>query len=441
MALLNKELDKELEFKKIQAEEELAEDETLQPLSDSFVPDGVLRDYIDLVSPLSEAPLQFHIASGLMLLAAVCKRNIYLPFGAGNIFPNLYVLILGESGIARKSEALKPALKLLYELDPTAYLGSLTSLEAFYEAFKESSNKVGFYGEFKALIDNFNRKYGRGLQTEMTNLWDNPNFMKVNLKNVPIEDRLISEPCFSILGATTIEWLQLREMDITGGFFGRFLPILASKGRDKLMSIPPTMDMDKYQKVLDGLRAVSNIQGEIRLTEGAVKLQDEIYRDLWKKYEELPDQNLMNSHWSRIHTHILKLAMLFTVSRRELVDSIENLSPNGIDLSVDEDAILRASSVMEKITGYYKNLLANISFSEEIRMENRILNKLKEKREKGATKSELMRFLRVRKGFFNEIVETLDEKHLIVSKNGEKTSAGRPKTTYFLSKYTRRAGL
>jgi len=56
-----------------------------------FIPEtGILRDYFDFASPLTDAPEEFHIIAGITALGAALKNGVYIQFGPQRIYPNIW---------------------------------------------------------------------------------------------------------------------------------------------------------------------------------------------------------------------------------------------------------------------------------------------------------------------------------------------------------------
>lgn len=86
-----------------------------------------LRDYLIYASG-NEAPDMFHVWSGYAALSAAVSRRVWLPFEDSAIFPNLYVMLVGDAGNG-KSWALKKSKRLLAELDGVSISGSIETPE------------------------------------------------------------------------------------------------------------------------------------------------------------------------------------------------------------------------------------------------------------------------------------------------------------------------
>jgi len=73
-----------------------------------------LDTYLEYTA-FQEAPLKFHMWTGLSTLASVLQRKVKLPRGYFNIFPNLYVALVAPSGFT-KTSAADISIKFLKEV-------------------------------------------------------------------------------------------------------------------------------------------------------------------------------------------------------------------------------------------------------------------------------------------------------------------------------------
>lgn len=70
---------------------------TLKPQLPKLKPMSFLRDYL-LYATDNEAPEMFHVWGAYVALSAAVSRKVWLPFGARAMFPNIYVLLVGDAG-------------------------------------------------------------------------------------------------------------------------------------------------------------------------------------------------------------------------------------------------------------------------------------------------------------------------------------------------------
>ena len=78
----------------------------------------------------TEAPLVFHRWTVLSILGATLGRQYHFPFGHFRIFPNMYVMLIGNPG-SRKSSAINMAKKLLGNTGYDTFGAQRTSKEKF----------------------------------------------------------------------------------------------------------------------------------------------------------------------------------------------------------------------------------------------------------------------------------------------------------------------
>lgn len=383
------------------------------PFSRSLVPKGSwIWEYIDLVLPLTEAPLQYHVATGLSIVASALGRNVWRDMGASKLFPNLFLIVIGESGIMRKSTAIGFAQKFISELDNVKILGSYMSLEAFLDAFRVFPNRLVIYDELKTLTDNNNKKYGAGLITQLTSFYNCRDEERIELKSIPEEDRTIKNPCLNMLGATTADWMEVKESDIEGGFFGRILPICAERPK-RSIPLPPRMDEVKYKKLISELKGIATITGEMTFTDKAERLYIHLYDGIRREYEKEENKAFLSVFYSRLGINLLKLSMIFQI--------VTNRS-----LKIEMETVQKAFACMQQFKEFYKMLINEIPLSWSHRQEQKILGIISGAEHKQMRHSEVLKRSHLSKKQFDPLIATLKEKELLESKqegNG---------TTYYL---------
>src|SRR5690606_28183816 len=68
--------------------------------------EGLLARYLDVFGPTTDAPYQYHVFSAFALMASLLGRRVWVRDGAGKLYPNLFVLLLGPSSLYRKSTCI-----------------------------------------------------------------------------------------------------------------------------------------------------------------------------------------------------------------------------------------------------------------------------------------------------------------------------------------------
>ena len=80
----------------------------------------------------TEPPLIYHRWSLIAAVGAFLGRRYYMPFGDGRIFPNQYVMLIGNPG-TRKSTAIKTSKKLLSSAGYDMFAAEKTTKEKFLQ--------------------------------------------------------------------------------------------------------------------------------------------------------------------------------------------------------------------------------------------------------------------------------------------------------------------
>src|SRR6266850_1874141 len=92
--------------------------------------ESLLSDYFDFAKCAPEVPNIYHRWCILSGLSAILSRNFYFQHGNFRIFPNLFVMLIGEAG-ARKSTAIKLVKKLIGSSGYTDFAANKTTKEKF----------------------------------------------------------------------------------------------------------------------------------------------------------------------------------------------------------------------------------------------------------------------------------------------------------------------
>jgi hypothetical protein len=272
---------------------------------------GLLKDYLDFATPLTDAPLVYHLFCGLVTIAVSLGNRVYLPFGAVNIYPNLYVCLLGSSSFCRKTYSMSIARNILENFDGTFILAEEFSPERLFERLSKTPQGLILWSEFGGALQNFERSYMLGTKEFLTDLFDCRPKYRRELKNT---EYVIENPCVSILAASTASWLssRIKEDDVRGGFFPRFLFIPETK-KDKRLDIPPLPDKQLQDSIARDLARLRRLSGRVTLDRVRAGYREWIFGH----EDQLKGQSkagVLGGFWTRLSIYTLKFAMLYQVS-------------------------------------------------------------------------------------------------------------------------------
>lgn len=281
----------------------------------------------------TEPPLVFHRWSLLASLGALLGRQYSFPFGDFNIFPNQYVMLIGDPG-TRKSTAIKLAKKILgatgyanFSFDRTSKEKFLLDLEGVEsdDGVVKNPNQVmtnlfgGDFGtdprEVYIVADEFNTFIGPGNMDFLSllgNLWDWDD------ESQPFRQRLknsrsvsIYQPTINILGGNTHAGFAeaFPPQSIGQGFLSRLILVFGeSSGKKIAFPIKPSDEL--RQELCDLLLEMKNsVHGQATMSSKARQMMEVIYRT----FNGLEDARF--THYStRRQTHLIKLCMLMAAA-------------------------------------------------------------------------------------------------------------------------------
>jgi len=314
-----------------------------------------------------ESPRNFWYWSGLAIISAVVKDQVYLDrAGAYKLYPNIYVMLHADSGL-KKGPPVALAKDLVKRVNNTRIISGRSSIQGILKelgtAYTLPSGKVVnksvgaiFASEFSSslvsdpfamtiLTDLYDRQYNEG---------DYRSLLKMETFN-------LKDPTVTLLVATNEAHFEdfVASKDIKGGFIGRMF-VIAETEVQRLNSLtvplknPPNRDeMVKYLKEIstlegpfhamgsryesDDFPVSKSMNGETYWLTPAGKIYDDWYDEFYTsiKHAESKDET---GTVQRFGDSVLKVAMLLSLA-------------NDKSLSISEHNIIEAITVCEKLLG------------------------------------------------------------------------------------------
>jgi len=305
------------------------------------------------------------------MVGTLLSRNIHIPFGHGQIYPNQYIMLTGGPG-TRKGTAIKIGKALLKMLDYNTFSPNKAAKETLWHIMSrqheleegEDMADLVYDDPVSAMYiaqDEFIDFIGIGndeLLTNLTNLWDNlDEFFNPKMTK---EDTFISKPTINILSGATPGGIAeaFGGLAMSGGFFSRMLFIYGGYNGVKI-PWPDNRSMGLEQELLDRLRAVEGLYGALEI-KPSVK---ELLGDIYVGFPGMQDRRF-SYYTQRRFTHLLKLVMTLTAMR----DSLE---------VIEEDAIL-ANTILHLAEMRMPYALGEFGKGKNAEIANDLLDILKE---------------------------------------------------------------
>lgn len=283
--------------------------------------DDWINSYLDYTSN-TEPRESFRRWCAISGIAAALQRKVFLPFGMETFYPNMYIVLVGPPA-ARKGTAIKPIqyaldrlginiaasklrcerlIKSLVDTDAMHTDGdgyvhshcSLTIIAPELTVFLGYNNPdlLSILNEWFDCLPRFRYEtHIRGVE-EVLNVWVN------------------------LLGATTPTLIQLSlpTESIGSGFTSRTV-FVYEENKGKIVIVPSLTDAQKEigKKLLTDLGTINTMCGRIRFEEGVIEKYG-----IWRELAEASppfDAHKLEFYSQRRHVHLLKLCMIYSVSR------------------------------------------------------------------------------------------------------------------------------
>lgn len=306
-------------------------------------------------------PHKFLLWSAISGIAAALERKTWLTFnGLQVIYPNMYIMLVAESGIARKSTATRTLIEIVHEVENIKHMTQQLSAASLVEQLVEAGNEKTFeFGgvRFKnsslysyaseAKVTIGDQKGLSGIQELLTDFYDcgTPNIWSVDKgwskKTISGGHHTVYNPCLNMLACSTPLWLNeaIGKSGIEGGFASR---VIFVNQKERENASPGWLDdsdegFSKSSKIksllVEDLNQISKLQGKFKTQEG----WRETYNDLQKEINNKIDKGgEMTSYYSRKMWHMLKLSQILAADQ-------------GNELVVGPEHLLAAKEMLERI--------------------------------------------------------------------------------------------
>jgi hypothetical protein len=362
-----------------------------------------LDSYLDYTEN-TESPENYHIWCGISVLAAAMRRKVWLNMGHFEIYPNMYIVLVGPPG-CRKNAAINIAIKLLQNIPEIKYSADAITREALIQVMNEAqtddvllNGKAYIHSSLTIISKELSVFVGTknmDLLTLLTDLYDPHDKWVYRTKGKGINE--IIGVWLNLLGGTTPAWLMGSiPMDaIGGGFTSRIIFVVEERSR-KRVAFPFLTEADKLLqiKLLHDLGEIAMLRGEFKLTPEA--------RDWFIAWYEPPVNELeidlrFQGYYERRHVHLLKTAMIISASFSD-------------DMVVKESHLKLALQSIEQIEGRMVNAFGSTGRSTAAADTGDVLNIIVKHR-KGISRTDLIRkvWRDVSYGDLDNILKSLEE--------------------------------
>lgn len=304
--------------------------------------DNWLESYIAYTDN-TESSSVFNKWVGISTIASALRKKTWLNLGRLKVYPNMYIVLVADPGIARKSQAITYATDIISQV-PSIILSadSLTS-RALMDSLEESicydrlPNGDPFrHASLSVISKEFESFLGGGgskIMVTLTDLFDageNPWKHRTSSSG----SSTLPAVYLNILGATTPKSLEtcLSELTIGGGLSSRII-FVCSEMKSKKVAIPEMTEnlLTLRSDLVTDLQSIANIIGEFNYTEDGLKYWKEWYEAYDETGVRKNKQQEFTGWYSRKPLMLQKLSVILSASRTN--DKL--ITPSIIDESLE----------------------------------------------------------------------------------------------------------
>ncbi len=407
---------------------ELISDEELRQVANDQT---FIERYIEWASGLGDAAVQYHQAGAFTTLSALLSGRVNLPTSYGNVVPNLWFMILGDTTLTRKSTAMDIGVELVMEVDPDAILATDGSVEGLMQQLEARPKRPSIFlrDEFSGLLEMLTKRdYYAGMAETLTKLYDG----KMQKRVLRKETVTVRDPILLILAGGIRDRIQglLTHEHVSSGFIPRFIFITAESDTSRLRPLgPPTArDVGNRAALIEELQEMVDFYGQSRnlvikaigqsspMTAGHEAM---LTPDAWGRYNKLETDllkaglstekpELMTPLFDRLAKSTLKASVLIAASRQREEKVI-----------IEERDLVHAIAYAKQWQGWAVEIVNGIGRSMSERQLEKILNAIA--RKPGVSRGQLMQSYHLDKRSADMIFDTLIQRDQIIMQRTEGT--------------------
>ena len=272
-------------------------------------------DYFIKYTEQAESPEAFWRWAAISTLSATMRSNVFVKCSIGTIYPNMFIILFSDSGIARKAAPCKFAGRLLQDVQATKFINGRATMQAVIKELSlANTNEKGdlISGASGLLYTEELSSFAVQDPATIPILTDIYDYHESWATNLISGSYRLKQVCVSLLAASNSDLFRAvyTEQAIKGGLLGRTFIIKQDSARHRKSLLDLQESTMDYQPLLAHLKRVKTMKGGVSFTEKATTLYNDWYYGMPNDYFQ--DKIGFSS---RLGTHVLKVALALGVAR------------------------------------------------------------------------------------------------------------------------------
>lgn len=307
-----------------------------------------IEAYLDYSSGHEGTP-KTHRWSIISTLAAALERRVWIDRGFYVLYPNLYVFIVGKSGLVKKSTTTSIAVNLLRECKGIRLMSERVTAASLIKQMHSSGKEFDYKGKkvkqspvfvYASELSVFLNEVFGSTHELLTTFFDcTPNDPEKpwTYETRHSETLKVFGPCLNILGASTKTWLKkaIPGTEMEAGFSSRIIFVIESKPPDVLVAWPEIKPshVNMKKQLVEDMQRIYALSGPFIISDQAKLAFTKWYEFHMRNIVPMNMDPKFSGYMGRKGDLMLKLAMIRSVSLRDdLVMQKEDLFWAGAQL-------------------------------------------------------------------------------------------------------------
>lgn len=326
-----------------------------------------------------EAPPHFHLWTAISTLAGALRGKVWFDMSYFRWKPNFFVILVAPAGVCNKSTTTGVGMDILRRVDGIKFGPDSVTWQALTAYLAENGEKLPINGTATEIMScvtlsiselgTFLDMQNREMIDVLVDLWDGRAAPWTRRTKGSGEERILN-PWINMIAATTPAWIlqHMPEYAVGGGFMSRCVFVYADK-KHRLSAFPRdemTPDLLVLRdKLASDLKLIAQLRGEFTITPDAKEAVKVWYEDHWNhRPDHLRDERL-SGYSARKQTHLIKVAMVLSASRRS-------------DLLITSDEITNALALLSMIETNMAQVFSFVGAEDDVKSLATLLHALRE---------------------------------------------------------------